>query len=321
MRLALRADQLMNSILIAVLDGTIYGLIMFMLAAGLTITYGMMGIMNMAHSAFFMLGAYVAYTFSATGFFWCGLIVSPVLVGVLGWFVERHLLRTIHRHGHAQELIFTFGLAYLIEEVIKAVYGDFPVGYQIPDYLKFPAFHLLGADFPFYKIFMAGVSLAVFSVVLALLHLTRIGLVVRAAERLPVMTAALGHNVADVFSIVFAFGAWLAGLAGAVAGAYYSTSPAMATNYGIVVFVIVVVGGLGSIQGSFLASILIGVLTSLTIISDLKLGDFVEWTGLKWGALSGLAETPVSGFGGVIPFLLLIVISLLRPSGLMGERR
>lgn len=313
----------MNALLMSVLDGSVYGLILFMLSAGLTLTYGMLGVLNMAHTAFFMLGAYVAYSISSTGNFWLGLLISPILVAGIGLLVEKHLLRRIHSHGHGQELIFTFGLAFAIEEMIKLFYGDFPVQYAIPSYLRFPAFTILGADFPFYRLLMACIAIAMFALLVVLLKFTRLGLIVRAAEKRPVMTAALGHDVSKVFSGIFALGAGLAALAGAVAGAYYPTSPTMAINFGIVVFIVVVVGGLGSIQGSFWASILIGVLTSVIVSVPWTMGGLLGWAGLTAaeGATTGLASLAISSLAGIVPFVLMIGVLVFKPSGLMGESK
>lgn len=312
----------MNLLFMSFLDGLVYGLILFMLSSGLTLVYGMMGILNMAHTAFFMLGAYVAYTIAGAGYFWLGIIVATVVVAFLGLIVERGLLRRIHKHGHAQEVIFTFGLAFAIEEFVKLFYGDFPVAYEIPTYLRFPAFSVFGAEFPFYRLLMAGIALAMFILIFALLKFTRVGLVVRAAERLPIMTAALGHDVTLVFSCVFALGAGLAALAGAIAGAYYPTSPTMAINFGIVVFVVIVVGGLGSVLGSLWASLLVGVATSIAVSFDWTLAGTLSWMKLPAGITSiELMHIPISRLAGVIPYLLMLIVLVFRPAGLMGDRR
>lgn len=312
----------MNLLFMSILDGLVYGLILFMLSSGLTLVYGMMGILNIAHTAFFMLGAYLAFTIAGTGYFWLGIVGATLVVAALGLVVERGLLRQIHKYGHAQEVIFTFGLAFAIEEFVKLFYGDFPVAYEIPAYLRFPAFTIFGAEFPFYRLLMAGIALAMFALIFALLRFTRVGLVVRAAERLPVMTAALGHDVTLVFSCVFALGAGLAALAGAIAGAYYPTSPTMAINFGIVVFVVIVVGGLGSVQGSLWASLLVGVLTSIAVSFDWTLAGAFSWMTLPAGMSSAeFMNVPISRLAGVIPYLLMLLVLVFRPAGLMGDQR
>ncbi|WP_046866552.1 branched-chain amino acid ABC transporter permease [Microvirga massiliensis] len=312
----------MEFVLISVLNGVTYGLLLFMVSAGLTLIFGMMGVLNFAHASFYMLGAYVGYTVSRSVGFWPGLIVAPIVVGALGIFVERVLLRRVHAFGHAHELLLTFGLALIIEELIKLFFGDFPVSYSIPQDLRFSAFTVFGADYPFYRLFIGLVSAGMFVVLYLLLSRTRVGLVVRSAERLPVMTEALGHNVQAVFMGVFGTGAGLAGLAGAVAGAFFPTNPNMAIELGVVVFVVVVVGGLGSLMGSLVASLLVGLFTSFAAGLNWSLAGALDFVGLgDWAReTGGVLTITLSSLTGTIPFLVMLIVLLVRPAGLMGER-
>ncbi|SMF76155.1 amino acid/amide ABC transporter membrane protein 1, HAAT family [Tistlia consotensis] len=312
----------MEFAIISALNGVIYGLLLFMVSAGLTLIFGMMGVLNFAHASFYMLGAYVAYTLSSLVGFWAGLLVAPLVVGLVGLLVERYLLRRIHAFGHAHELLLTFGLALIFEELVKLFYGDFPVNYQMPDNLRFAAFTVFGTDYPFYRLFIGGVALAMFLVLYLLLSRTRIGIVVRAAERLPSMAEALGHNIPLVFMSVFGAGAALAGLGGAVAGAFFPTNPNMALELGVIVFVVVVVGGLGSLKGSLVASLLIGLFSSFAVGIDWSLASLFDLVGLgPWArSLGGLMTMTVSSISGTIPFVLMLVVLLVRPAGLMGER-
>lgn len=312
----------MEFLIISALNGIIYGLLLFMVSAGLTLIFGMMGVLNFAHASFYMLGAYIAYTVTATVDFWLGLLVAPVLVGFLGALVERHLLRRVHAHGHAHELLLTFGLAFIFEELIKLFYGDFPVNYAMPDYLRFAAFSIYGTDYPFYRLFIGVVAVAMFVALYLLLSRTRAGLVVRAAERLPTMAESLGHNVPFVFMGVFGTGAAFAGLAGAVAGAFFPTNPNMALELGVIVFVVVVVGGLGSLAGSLVASLLIGLFGSYAVGLDWSLASLLSWVGLgDWArSVGGLFTLSLSSISGTLPFLLMLIVLLVRPAGLMGER-
>ena len=175
------------------------------------------------------------------------------------------MLRRVHKYGHAHELLLTFGLAFIIEEVIKLFYGDCPVNYQMPDYMKFAAFTIFETNYPFYRLFMGGVALAMFAVLYLLLTRTRVGIIVRAATYRPTTVEALGHNLPVVFMGVFAGGLGLAGLAGAVAGAFFPTGPNMAVDFGTLVFVVVVVGGLGSVDGALVASLMIGLFISFSV--------------------------------------------------------
>ena len=312
----------MEFIVISTLNGVIYGLLLFMVSAGLTLIFGMMGVLNFAHASFYMVGAYIAYTITAAGNFWLGLLVAPVLVGLIGVLIERYLLRRVHKYGHAHELLLTFGLAFIFEELVKLFYGDFPVNYQMPPELRFSAFTIFGTQYPFYRLFIGLVAVAMFVALYLLLSRTRAGLVVRAAERLPQMAEALGHNVPVVFMGVFGVGAALAGLAGAVAGAFFPTNPNMALELGVIVFVVVVVGGLGSLEGSLIASLLIGLFSSFAVGLDWSIAGALSYVGLgEWArGVGGPLTMTLSSISGTVPFLLMLIVLLVRPAGLMGER-
>ena len=221
----------MEYFVISLLNGAIYGLLLFMVSAGLTVIFGMMGVLNFSHTSFYMAGAYIAYTLAKPLGFWPAILIAPLPVGLLGIVVERYFLRRVHRHGHAHELLVTFGLSLIIAEVVKLFYGNYPVDYHVPASLNFTAFHIFGSNYPAYRVFMGLISLAMFGVVYLLLTRTRAGIIVRSAIYKPRMAEALGHNVPLVFMGVFGVGAMLAGLAGAVAGAFYTTSPTMAAGY------------------------------------------------------------------------------------------
>ncbi|HLS67743.1 MAG TPA: branched-chain amino acid ABC transporter permease [Kiloniellales bacterium] len=313
---------MLEFVIVSTLNGVTYGLLLFMVSAGLTLIFGMMGVLNFAHASFYMLGAYIAYSITRTIDFWIGLLVAPILVGLLGVLVERYLLRRVHRFGHAHELLLTFGLAFIFEELIKLFYGDFPVNYAMPDYLRFPAFSLFGADYPFYRVFIGLVAIGMFVLLYLMLSRTRVGLVVRAAERLPSMAEALGHNVPLVFMGVFGVGAALAGLGGAVAGAFFPTNPNMALELGVIVFVVVVVGGLGSIEGSLVASLMIGIFSSFAVGLNWSLARLLDLVGLgDWARdIGGLMTLTLSSISGTVPFLLMLIVLLVRPAGLFGER-
>jgi branched-chain amino acid transport system permease protein len=236
--------------------------------------------------------------------------------------VERFLLRRVHRYGHAQELLLTFGLSFIIAEVIKLFYGNFPVNYRIPPSLSFAAFHIFGTQYPFYRILMGAISLCMFGALYLLLTRTRVGIVVRSAIYKPKMAQALGHNVPLVFMTVFGVGAALAALAGAIAGAFYTTNPNMALDLAVLVFVVVVVGGLGSLEGAMIASILIGLTSSLAVGIDASLADLLAPFGARgWAeSIGGLLTLKLSSIAATLPFVLMLLVLVLRPSGLMGEK-
>ncbi|WP_304308371.1 branched-chain amino acid ABC transporter permease [Pseudacidovorax intermedius] len=312
----------MDQIIVSLMNGVVYGLLLFMVSAGLTLIFGMMGVLNFAHASFYMLGAYFAYTLQDTIGFWAAIVVSPLLVGMVGVVVERFFLRRVHHHGHAHELLLTFGLSFIIAESIKLFFGNFPVDYRVPPVLDVPAFAIGGAQYPSYRLLMGGIAIAMFIAIWLLLTRTRVGIVVRSAIYRPRMAEALGHNVPLVFMGVFGVGAALAGLAGAVAGAFYTTNPNMALELGVMVFVVVVVGGLGSLSGAMLASLLIGVLTSLAVGVDRSLADLLALVGAgDWArSVGGLLTLKLSSLSATLPFALMLLILLVRPGGLMGEK-
>jgi branched-chain amino acid transport system permease protein len=312
----------MDQIVVSLLNGIIYGLLLFMVSAGLTLIFGMMGVLNFAHASFYMLGAYFAYTLQGALGFWPAVVLSPMLVGLVGVIVERYFLRGVHHHGHAHELLVTFGLSFIVAEAVKLFYGNFPVDYRVPKSLDFAAFTIGDAQYPIYRLFMGAVAIVMFIAIYLLLTRTRVGIVVRAAIYKPRMVEALGHNVRLVFMGVFGVGAALAGLAGAVAGPFYTTNPNMALELGVMVFVVVVVGGLGSLGGAMLASLLIGVITSMAVGVDKSMADlFAVFGAREWAeSIGGLLTLKVSSLAATIPFALMLLILLVRPTGLMGEK-
>ncbi|WP_144637539.1 branched-chain amino acid ABC transporter permease [Bordetella genomosp. 13] len=312
----------MDQILFSLMNGAIYGLVLFMVSAGLTLIFGMMGVLNFAHASFYMLGAYFAYTLQGVLGFWLALLAAPLLVGLIGVAVERYFLRRVHRHGHAHELLVTFGLSFIIAELIKLFFGNYPVDYRVPPFLDFSAFSIGATQYPAYRLLMGGIAIAMFVAIYLLLTRTRVGIVVRSAIYKPHMAEALGHNVPLVFMGVFGAGAALAGLAGAVAGAFYTTNPNMALELGVMVFVVVVVGGLGSLAGAMLASLLIGVITSLAVTVDTSLADALALVGAgDWAqGMGGLMTLKLSSLAATLPFALMLLVLLVRPGGLMGEK-
>ncbi len=307
---------------ISLFNGVVYGLLLFMVSAGLTLIFGMMGVLNFAHASFYMVGAYLAYSLQKIFGFWPAIVLAALLVGILGMVVEAFFLRRVHRYGHAHELLLTFGLAFIIAELVKLFYGNYPLNYRVPDALNFAAFQVFGTDYPVYRLLMGGISIGMFILIYLLLTRTRVGIVVRSAIYRPRMAEALGHNVPLVFMGVFGVGAALAGLAGAVAGAFYTTNPNMALELGVIVFVVVVVGGLGSLEGAMLASLLIGLISSFAVGIDLSLIDFFGLFGAReWAeSVGGVLALKISSLSATIPFALMLLILLVRPSGLMGEK-
>lgn len=311
----------MENFLFALLNGLSFGLLLFLLSAGLTLIFSLMGVLNFAHASFYMIGAYLAYTVGQFTNFWTGIVVAPFLVGLVGAAVEKYGLRRLHQWGHVQELLFTFGLSFIVLEAVQLVWGKSAVPYRVPPELDTALFRLYSTSFPAYRGFMMLVSLCVLAGMWLVLARTKVGLVIRAALTHPKAVECLGHDVPSVFVLVFAAGAGLAGLAGAIGGPAFVTEPGMAAFAGSILFVIVVIGGLGSLTGAFIASILIGVMQTFAVQIDVSLAT-VLGDGVKnvLGADSLLATLKVSQIAPMLPYLLLVVMLVVRPRGLMGTR-
>ncbi len=308
---------------ISMLNGVSYGLLLFMLSSGLTLIFSMMGVLNFAHTSFYMLGAYFAYTISGLVGFWPALVLAPLLVGAMGALFERYSLRRVHKFGHVPELLVTFGLSYLVLEVVQLVWGRATVPYGLPEQLQGPLFTLFNTQFPKSRSFIMLVAVLMLVAVWLLLTRTRIGLVIQAALKHPHMTEALGHNVPRVFMMVFGGGCALAGLAGVIGGNTYVTEPAMAGSVGSIIFVVVVVGGMGSLAGAFLASLLIGVVQTFAVAIDASLASGLQSLGMQVGEETfgwPLLKLTISQVAPILPYLFLVLILIFRPKGLLGTR-
>ena len=313
----------MDVILFTIFNGMLYGMLLFMLSSGLTLIFGMMGVLNFAHASFFMLGAYFAYQISEFVGFYPALIIAPIIIAILGAIVERYGLRRVHKFGHVAELLFTFGLFYIIEEVVQMIWGKVPVGYHIPSSMDFSLFTLKGMSYPAYQMFTLAVSVAIFGGLFFVLTKTRAGLIIKAALTHPEIVSSLGHNVPKVFMMVFGLGCALAGLAGVLAGNTLGTDPSMALFLGPIVFVVVVVGGLGSLKGALVASLLIGLIQTFAISLDYSLNNLIEFFGFSLDVESLwhiLVDITIATLAPILPYLLLVVMLIARPRGLFGTR-
>ncbi|WP_146345599.1 branched-chain amino acid ABC transporter permease [Phaeobacter marinintestinus] len=316
----------MDLILVNIIDGLVTGLLLFMLSAGLTLIFSMMGVLNFAHASFYMLGAYFAYQISLALGFWMGLLIAPLIVGVMGAGVERYGLRRVHQYGHVPELIFTFGLALLIEELVQFIWGKNQMPYQVPDVLNFTAFAIAGNSIPAYKIFMIFISVAIFIGLLYVLTRTRVGMIIQAALSYPRTVESLGHNVPLIFMGVFGVGTALAGVAGVIAGPVLGTFPGMAFVLGSIVFVTIVIGGLGSLWGALVASLLIGWVTTFAKSYNIAMSDILNGIGFStpenlsdslWRDLWTVTSPQIAD---ILPYILMVLILIFRPYGLFGKR-
>ena len=314
---------MLEIVLISTLNGVLFGMLLFLMASGLTVIFSMMGVLNFAHASFYMLGAFFGFEISRHVGFWPGLVVAPVLVGMIGMLVERYGLRTVHKHGHVAELLFTFGLTFIIEELVQMIWGKLAVDYRVPPLLDFPAFTIFSTEYPAFKIFELLMAIAIFLALLLVIKRTRIGLVVQASLSHPEMVGMLGHNVDRIFMLVFGVGAALAAVAGVIAGPALVTQSNMAQSLGPILFVVVVVGGLGSLGGAFIASLLIGLLQTFAVASNASLADVfgdLTGTGPLAAYVADIWTVTVAQLSAVMPYLLLVLILIFRPRGLMGTR-
>jgi branched-chain amino acid transport system permease protein len=338
----------MEFFIISMLNGLSYGLLLFMLSSGLTLIFSMMGVLNFAHASFYMVGAYVGYSVSKYVGFWPALVIAPLIVGALGAVFERVCLRRVHKYGHVAELLITFGLSYVMLELVQLIWGRIAVEFHPPELLQGPAFTLVNhtvnglsvlwgvappelcssadeavrivcSPFPAARGFMMLVAMVMLASVWLLLTRTRIGLVIQSALTHPDAVEALGHNVPKIFMLVFGAGAALAGLAGVIGGSTFLTEPAMAATVGSVIFVVVVVGGMGSLPGAFLASLLIGVIQTFAVAFDVSIASTAHQLGLQLGA-SSLLNLTLSQVAPILPYLFLVLILIFRPKGLLGTR-
>ena len=340
----------MEFFVISMLNGLSYGLLLFMLSSGLTLIFSMMGVLNFAHASFYMLGAYFGYTLSGVLGFWPALVLAPVLTGAAGAVFESQVLRKVHKMGHVSELLVTFGLSYIVLELVQLIWGRVAVEFNPPAFLQGPMFTLINhsqqglslvsgeagalcqaaegvrvvcSPFPATRGFVMLTAMLMVISLWWVLTKTRAGLIIQAALTHPQTVETLGHNVPRIFMLVFAMGTGLAGLAGVIGGFTFITEPAMAATVGSVVFVVVVVGGMGSLSGAFLASLLIGIVQTFAVAVDYSLMQLLADAGLvlsaKWQD-NTMLKLSVSQVAPILPYLFLVLILIFRPRGLLGKR-
>lgn len=277
------------------IHGLAYGMVLFLVASGLTLIFGMMGILNLAHASFFMLSAYFSYTvLQLTGNFWLALLIAPVAAAAIGVLVERFLLRKIHAYGHIGELILTLGVSLVILDGVKAFWGTENLPLPPPDILQ-GLVKFGGLEYPIYRLFVIGLALGVLAILTIILYKTRLGMVVRAAVSDAGMVNSLGINVQLVFMFVFGVGTWMAGIAGVAIAPILTVFPGLADQMGLDAFIVVVVGGFGSLAGAFIVSIIAGLLNAY---------------GVQF----------VSTLAPVLMFIFMAVVLTIKPIGIFGER-
>lgn len=277
------------------IHGLAYGMILFLIASGLNMIFGMMGILNLAHTAFFMLSAYFCYQFITwTGSFWMALFLAPIATAFLGILLEKFVLRKVHLGGHLSELIVTGGVGMVILAAVKIFWGTESLPVKMPEVLT-GLIKFGGLEYPIYRLFIIGMALLVLMFMALLLYKTRLGKIVQAAVSDADMVNALGINIPMVFMTVFGVGTWLAGVAGVAIAPILMVFPGLDGQVGMDAFMVVVTGGFGSLMGAFIVSIIFGLLSSY---------------GVQF--FSSLAP--------VLMFAFMAIVLAIRPMGLFGER-
>jgi len=275
--------------------GLIVGSLLFLVAAGLTLIFGVLGVVNFAHGTFYMLGAYLALTaYRLTGNFAMAVLASGIGVGLFGLLFERFLMRRVYKADVLMQLLVCYAVVLIMDDVVKIVWGAEFLSMGMPETFQAPPFFIAGGVVPVFYVYLIAAAMLIALALWGILTFSRIGKIIRAAAQNPTMTSALGINTSLIYAAVFAFGGVLAGLAGGLAAPVRSMSPGMGFSILIESFIVTVIGGMGSVSGALVGALLIGLIRSFGTIG---FPLFVE--GLM--------------------FLAMVLILILRPNGLLGK--
>jgi branched-chain amino acid transport system permease protein len=281
--------------LIQLLNAVQYGLLLFLLASGLTLIFGIMGVINLAHGSFYMIGAYLAYWFAKlTGSLWLAIPIGIVIAFAIGLLLETAIFSRLYKRDHLYQVLLTFGLILIFEELRSILFGDEVHGVAIPALLDYSIPLTDTLSYPVYRLFITAVCLAVAGLLYFVIHKTRIGMMIRAGTSNREMAASLGVNIPLLFALVFAVGMCLAAFAGAIAAPISSVFPGMGNQILIICFVVVVIGGIGSINGAMIASLAIG---------------FADTVG----------KVIAAEYSGIVVYLVMALILLWRPQGIANK--
>lgn len=306
----------MSTALLAVqtLNGLQLGVLLFLIAAGLTLVFGVMDFINLAHGVQYMIGAYLAAMFTAyTGNFWLGLLLTLPTALAFGLFLEWLIFRRLYERDHLEQVLVTFGLILFLNQAVKAVWGAAPLSVPLPDFLTGSVRLMDGVLYPFYRIVLIGIGLAVAALLAYVVSQTRVGMLVRAGATDARMVSALGVDIGRLFMVVFGFGAMLAGFSGAMIAPILSVEPGMGDNLLILTFVVIVIGGIGSIRGAFLAALLVGLIDTLgRAFGPQLLRLFLE---------PAAANQAGRSIAPMLIYILMAAVLFFRPAGLFPVRR
>ena len=296
-----------------VLNGLQFGVMLFLMAAGLTLIFGVMGLINLAHGSLYMIGAFAAAAVAgATGSFVLALAAALAVAAIAGALIEMTVIRRLYGKAHLDQVLATFALILIFSEGTRWLFGSFPLFLEIPDYLSGPITLPGGIQYPLYRLALIAVGLLVGLGLWALIERTRIGIQIRAGENDREMIAALGVDIRLLYTLVFAIGAALAGLAGALVGAIQSVQVGMGEPVLILAFVVIVIGGIGSIKGAFIGALLVG-------MADTLGGIFLPEV-FKLFMEPGAATQTGSALASMAIYILMSLVLIWRPTGLFGAR-
>lgn len=302
-----------NLFILQLLNGAQLGVLLFLIAAGLTLVFGIMDVINLAHGVLYMIGAYLIATFAAlTGSFWLGLLLMLPAALVVGLVIERLVIRPLYARSHLDQVLATFGLVMIVNEGVKIIWGPSPLSVPMPDLLS-ASIALVGPlQYPVYRLAIIAAGLAVAAGLYVVINHTRIGMLLRAGASNRDMVSALGVNIRKLYSLVFALGAVLACFAGAIVAPILSVDTGMGESVLILTFVVVVIGGIGSIRGAFLGAMLVAIVDTL---------------GKTFGpiVLRFVMEPAAAGQTGrmlapMLIYILMAAILFARPQGLFGQK-
>ena len=296
-----------------ILNGLQFGIMLFLMSAGLTLIFGVMGLINLAHGSLYMIGAFVAAAVSdMTGSFLLALFASLIASAAAGALVELLVIRRLYEKDHLDQVLATFALILIFSEGTRWVFGSFPLFLDIPAYLSGPVILPGDIQYPLYRLalIVAGLSVAIGLGIM--ITKTRLGIKIRAGESDREMIAALGVNISGLYTLIFALGAALAGLAGALVGAIQSVQVGMGEPVLILAFVVIVIGGIGSIKGALIGALLVG-------LTD-KLGGIFLPELLKLVMEPSIATSVGSSLSSMAIYILMGAILVWRPTGLFGAK-
>lgn len=295
-----------------VLNGLQSGVMLFLMAAGLTLIFGVMGLVNLAHGSLYMVGAFAAaWVAGLTGSFVLALIAAMVAAAAAGAIVEVTIIRRLYERDHLDQVLATFALILIFSEGTRWVFGSFPMFLDIPSYLSGPITLPGGIQYPLYRLVIIAAGLIIAFGLFQLIARTRIGIQIRAGEADREMIAALGVDIGRLYTLVFALGAALAGIAGALVGAIQSVEVGMGEPVLILAFVVIVIGGIGSIKGALIGSLLVGLTDTLGgVLLPVFFGTFME---------PAAATSVGSSLASMSIYILMAGVLLFKPTGLFGE--